>query len=175
MGLYTFPSDKHGTLATECFSSVSRVCALLTLHLHLAMNSLQSRNLRFEAVDEESCFEFFHTTFREGGLLATLWAREWLVGGYPEGQLEDALLAIVVKAREDLGVCVVLLAYSTSNLLFQLLQTLPLMYNTFSHDGYQQSIAIYYFQNKVSPLQDFKCKRCGTAHKIMIFIGSCVP
>ncbi len=112
-----FLADKHGTLATECLSFVSRVCALLTLHLYLAMDSLQPRQVGLEAVNKESCFEFLHTSLWEAGLLATFWTRERLVGGSLLGQFEDALFAVIVETREDLRLCVVFLTDSTSDLL----------------------------------------------------------
>ncbi len=48
----------------------------------------------------------------------------------------ELLFAVVVEAREDLRLCVVLLADSTSDLLLHMLQSLPLMNNTFSHVAY---------------------------------------
>ncbi len=54
---------------------------------------------------------------REGGVLTTLGAGEWLVSAFPQGQSIDALLAVVVAAREDLGICVMLLTDGTRDLL----------------------------------------------------------
>ena len=74
------------------------------------MCSLKIYDFRFEAVGKESCFEVVHTSFWEIGLTATFRAIEGLARLCPEGQLEDALLAVVVETRENLGLSVVLLA-----------------------------------------------------------------
>ena len=83
--------------------------------------------------DKESCFEFIYTTLRESGFRATFRARKWLASSCL-GQFEDALLAVVVEARECLWLCVVLLADATCDLPLQLLQTLFLHGIAFSHD-----------------------------------------
>ena len=44
----------------------------------------------------------------------------------------DALFAVVVAAREDLGLCIMVMTDGTRDLLLQLLHTF--LYNSFSHD-----------------------------------------
>ena len=48
------------------------------------------------------------TSLRESGVLATLWTGEWLVSTLPEGELMEALLAVVMAVREHLGLSVVI-------------------------------------------------------------------
>ena len=71
----------------------------------------------FHAIDEESCLEVVHTPLREGGVSTTLGTRELLVEASSQGQPVDALLAIVMETRQDLGVSVVILTHGTSDLL----------------------------------------------------------
>ncbi len=51
------------------------------------------------------------------------------------GQLEDALLAVVVETREELRLCVAFLADSAGDISLQVFQTLLLMSYTFCHGG----------------------------------------
>ena len=119
MLLDTFCTDELCTLSTEGFGLASRT--LLTFGLYLTMSSLHLGVHLFHSVDKESCWEVVHTPLREGGVLTTLGAGEWLVSAFPQGQSVDALFAVVVAAREDLGLCVVLVADGTRDLLLQLL------------------------------------------------------
>ena len=56
---------------------------------------------------------------REGGVCTTLWAGEGLVNTCPQGKCVDALLAVIVEAREYLGIGVVVMADSTSDFFFK--------------------------------------------------------
>ncbi len=112
---YTFCTDELCTLSTEGFGLASRT--LLTLGLHLAMSSLHLRMHLFHSVYKESCWEVVHSPLREGGVLTTLGAGEWLVSAIPQGQSMDALFAVVVAAREDLGIDVMLVTDGTRDLL----------------------------------------------------------
>ena len=60
---------------------------------------------------------------REGGVLTTLGAGEWLVSACPQGQSVDALFTEVVAAREDLGLIVMFMTNGTCDLLFQFFDT----------------------------------------------------
>ena len=86
-------------------------------------------------VDEESSFELVHSSFRESGVLATLGTGEGLVGGCPEGQIEDTLLAVVVETRKKLRLSVVLLADGTGDLLLHVFKTLTFLLYFVSHGG----------------------------------------
>ncbi len=119
MHYYTFCTDELCTLSTEGFGLPSRT--LLTLGLYLTMSSLHLGVHLFHSVDKESCWEVVHTPLREGGVLTTLGAGEWLASAFPQGQSVDALFAVVVAAREDLGLCVMLVTDGTRNLLLYLL------------------------------------------------------
>ena len=66
---------------------------------------------------EESCWEVVYAPLRQGGVLTALGAGEWLVSAFPQGQSVDALFAVVVAAREDLGLCVMLVTDGTRDLL----------------------------------------------------------
>ena len=59
------------------------------------------------------------TPLREGGVCTTLWAGEGLVNTCPQGKCVDALLAVIVEAREYLGISVVLMADSTGHFFFK--------------------------------------------------------
>ncbi len=96
------------------------------------MSSLQLGVDSFHSVDKESCFEMVHTPLREGSVLTTLGAGEWLVSAFPQGQLVDALFTEVVAAREDLGLIIMLMADGTRDLLLQLLHH---FIHLFSHDS----------------------------------------
>ncbi len=133
--LDTFLADKQSTLATECFSFVFRVSASFTLDLYLAMDSLNCRIHGLHAVDKESCLQSTHTFNRESGLFATLRTREGLLRGCPVGQLENALLAVVVETREELRLCVAFLADSTGDISLQVIQALLVMSYIFCHSG----------------------------------------
>ncbi len=87
------------------------------------MNQLQLGVNFIHVVDEEGCLEVFHPTLREGGVCTTFWAREGLSGAFPLGKAKDALLAVVVTAREHLGLSVVLTTNGTGDLLLQILQS----------------------------------------------------
>lgn len=67
--------------------------------------------------------EAVYPTLREGGIFATLWAGERLVDACHEGKAVDALLAVVVTAREHLRLCVVLMTDGTCDLFLQLQYT----------------------------------------------------
>ena len=54
-------------------------------------------------IDKESCGEIVHTALRESCLCAD----EGLVHAHPQGEVVDALLAVVIAALEHLGICVV--------------------------------------------------------------------
>ncbi len=105
-------TDELCTLSTEGFGLASRTLLTLGLYLtfHLGIHL-------FHSVDKESCWEVVHTPLREGGVLTTLGAGEWLVSACPQGQSVDALFAVVVAAREDLGLCVMLVTDGTGDLL----------------------------------------------------------
>ena len=83
------------------------------------------------AVNEESPLELVHVALREGGVLATLWTGEWLVQASPEGQAEDALLAVVVAARQHLRLGVVTMTDRTCYLFLKFLNAF--LHNTSSH------------------------------------------
>ena len=87
------------------------------------MSSLQLGVHFFHSIDEESSWEVVHAPLREGGVLTTLGAGEWLVNACPQGQSMDALFAVVVAAREDLGLCIMVMTDGTRDLLLQLLHT----------------------------------------------------
>ncbi len=108
-------TDELCTLSTEGFSLASRT--LLTLGLYLTMSSFHLGVHLFHLVDKESCWEVVHTPLREGGVLTTLGAGEWLVSACPQCQSVDTLFAVVVAAREDLGLCVMLVTDGTGDLL----------------------------------------------------------
>ena len=118
----TLGTDEHGTLATESFGLVFQ--AILTLGLHLAVSSLHIGVHCLHAVDEESRREVVHTPLREGGVFATLRAGEGLVYACLQSQAVDALLAVLVTAREHLGISVVVMADGTGDLFLQVLHTL---------------------------------------------------
>ena len=59
-----------------------------------------------------------------------------LLGGPVVNELSDALLAVVVEAREDLGVTKVFLTNGAGDLLFKLLQTLLHGIRSFCHRYY---------------------------------------
>ena len=84
MLLYTFCTDELGTLSTEGYGLASRT--FLTLGLYLTMSSLQLGVNSFHSVDKESCLEVVHAPSREGGVLTTFRAGEWLVSAFPQGQ-----------------------------------------------------------------------------------------
>ena len=52
------------------------------------------------AVDDKCRFEVVDAPLREGGVCTTLWAGEGLVDACLQGKCVDALLAVIVKARE---------------------------------------------------------------------------
>ena len=81
------------------------------------MSSLQLGVQLFHAIDEESCLEVVHTSLREGGVSTTLGAREWFVEASSQGKPVDALFAVVMETRQDLGISVVILTHGTSDLL----------------------------------------------------------
>ncbi len=112
---HTLCTDELDTLSTECFGLASRTS--LTLGLYLTVSSLHFGVHLFHSVDKESCWEVVHAPLREGGVLTTLRAGEWLVNAFPQGQSVDALFAVVVAAREDLGLCVMLMTDGTRDLL----------------------------------------------------------
>jgi hypothetical protein len=78
--------------------------------------------------------EAVRPTLREGGVFATLWAGEGLVDACPQGKAVDALLAVVVTAREHLWLCVVLMTDGTRDLLLQLLHTFLNIVFALGHD-----------------------------------------
>ena len=130
----TLGTDEHGALHTESFGLVSR--AHLTLGLHLAVSSLHVGVHCFHAVDEERCREVVHTPLGEGGGFATLWAGEGVAEASSLGKVKDTLLAVVVTAREHLGVSVVLEADGARDLLLQLPHTfLHRVLSTLSHSS----------------------------------------
>ena len=75
------------------------------------------------AIHKESCWEVIETPLRESGVLATLWTGEWLAKALPEGELMEALLAVVMAAREHLGLSVVIVADATHDLFLQVLHS----------------------------------------------------
>jgi hypothetical protein len=75
---------------------------------------------RLHTIDKESGREFVHATFREGSGLATLWARKGFVDPCPQCEAVDTLLAVVVTAREQLWISVVVVADGTRDLPFQI-------------------------------------------------------
>ena len=86
-------------------------------------------------MDKESCFSVCpHHPQEEWSPYNTLGKRNGLLMPVLRASFEDALLAVVVKAREDLWLCVVLLTDRTSDILLKILQGL-LPFITFSHDG----------------------------------------
>ena len=66
--------------------------------------------------------------------MATFRAVEGLARLSLEGQLEDALLAVLVETRENLRLSVVFLADGTCDLTLQLLQTLLFYWHKLCHD-----------------------------------------
>ena len=101
------------------------------------MSSLHIGVHCFHAIDEESCREFVHTLFWEGGGFATFWTGEGLFNVLLWYQTVEALLAVVVKARKYLGISVVLVTDGTRDLLFQVLYTFHnhSFFPFFSHYG----------------------------------------
>ncbi len=119
MLLDTFCTNELGTLSTEGFGLASRTS--FTLGLYLTMSSFHFGVHLFHSVDKESCWEVVHTPSREGGVLTTLGAGEWLVSACPQCQSVDTLFAVVVAAREDFGLCVMLVTDGTGDLFLELL------------------------------------------------------
>ena len=72
-------------------------------------------------VDDKCRFEVVNAPLREGGVCTTLRAGEGLVNTCLQGKCVDALLAVIVEAREYLGFSVVLMANSTRDLFLQFL------------------------------------------------------
>ena len=69
----------------------------------------------------------------ESGVFATLWAGEGLVHACPQGEVVDALLAVVMTAREHLWLCVVLMTDGTGDLFLQIFDTFFHHVFVFSH------------------------------------------
>ena len=82
------------------------------------MSKLQLGVHLLHAIDKESCGEVVHTGLGESGVFATLWTGEGLVRARPQDEVMDALLAVVMTAREHLWLCVVLMTDGTRDLLF---------------------------------------------------------
>jgi len=70
---------------------------------------------------------------RQNGSPPALRTREGLVGPGSEGQLSDALFAVVVEAGEDLGLAEVILTNGAGDLLLQLFHSLLYRVWSFSH------------------------------------------
>ena len=94
--------------------------------LQLGVNLLQ-------AIEKESCREVVHTGLGKSGVFATLWAGEGLVYACPQGEVVDALLAVVMTAREHLWLCVVLMTDGTDDLFLQILDNFFHHVFVFSH------------------------------------------
>ena len=80
------------------------------------------------AVHKESRRQLVQPPSREADVPATLRTGEGLAQATPQGQLVQTLLAVVVAARQHLGLLVVLVTDGASDLLFQ-----DVLSDTFSH------------------------------------------
>ena len=109
----TLCTDQQFTLLTESLNFVFH-WAVLTVGFCFAMSSLHTGVCLLHAINEESCGEVVHTPFRKSGSIATIWAREgFAVVSYLQSLAVDALLTVVVEAREHLGISVVVTAQGT--------------------------------------------------------------
>ena len=95
--LDTLGTDELGALSTKGLGLVFQTH--LTLGLYLPMSKLQLGVYLLHAIDKESCGEVVHTGLGESGVFATLWTGEGLVHACPQGEVVDALLAVVMTAR----------------------------------------------------------------------------
>ena len=130
--LDTFIADKARALSTEGSAFEQAVqYSHFTFALPCALCRFMTLDLRRLA---KKAVEVVHTSLWESGLTATFRAMEGLARLCPEGQLEDALLAVVVETRENLRLSVVLLADGTDDLTLQLLQTLLFYWHRLCHD-----------------------------------------
>ena len=111
-----------------------------TNSFHLSLRFFHFRVELLHPVDEKRRGQLIGVILRQKGFPPALGARKGAVGPGSEGQLSDALLAVVVEAREDLGFAEVLLTNGASDLLLQLFQ--PLLYHVRSFRHHAQLWAI---------------------------------
>jgi len=87
----------------------------------------------FHSINEKRRGQLIGVILRQNGSPPALGAREGAVRPGSEGQLSDALFAVVVEAGEDLGLAEVILTNGAGDLLLQLFQSLLYCVWSFSH------------------------------------------
>ena len=116
MRSHAIVADKLGTLAAKRFHLRSRT--QFANSFHFSLRFLHFCTQFFHSVDEKRRGQLIGVILRQNSSPSALRARKGAVGPCSEGQLSDALLAVVVEAREDLGVAEVLLTNGAGDLIF---------------------------------------------------------
>ena len=132
-----------GTLTTKCFSLRSRTHFAKSLRLSLRF--LHVCVEFFHSVDEKRRGQLIRVILMQNNFPPALGTHKGTVGPCSTGQLLDALLAVVVEAREDLGFAEVLLTNRAGNLLLQLFQTLLQCVRGFRHRNLYQNTGKFSF------------------------------
>ena len=114
---HTIAADKLGTLAAKRFCFRSRTHFANSFHFSLRF--LHVGVELFHTIDKKSRGQLIGVVLRQKGPHPALGACEGAVGPCSEGQLSDALRAVVVEAGKDLGLTEVILTIGASDLIFQ--------------------------------------------------------
>ena len=140
---HAFAADELSALAAERFGLRSRTHFANGFHV-----SVRFRHLRtefFHSVDEKRRGQLIGVILMQNSFPSALGTRKGAVGPCLTDQLSDALLAVVVEAREDLGVAEALLTNRAGDLLLQLLQTILQNVRGFRHRNLCQTTGKFSF------------------------------
>jgi len=89
----------------------------------------------FHAVDEESRWKVVHIALGKSGVSTTLWTGEWLVETFSQGKTMDTPFTVVVAARKDLWLSVVLMTDGTSDFFLEIFHSFLYSVLVFCHDS----------------------------------------
>ena len=158
---HAIAADKFGTLATKCFHL--RSGTQFAHGFHFSMRFLHFCTQFFHSVDEKRRGQLIGVILRQNCSPSALGARKGAVGPCSEGQLSDALLAVVVEAREDLGIAEVLLTNGTGDLLLQLLQPFLHGIRSFRHHK-RTTVCSFFWRSEDEPPIDQLLPLSSSAH-----------
>ena len=108
-------ANKLSTLATESFGLRSRTHFANGFHFSMCFYHFRTQLLH--SVDEKCSGQLIGVVLRQNRSSSAFWADKGTIGPCLYGQLSDALLAIVVEAREEFGVAEVFVTNRAGDLL----------------------------------------------------------